>query len=170
MALLALLALIAAWDRSSPPAVDAPAAPIAQEEPQAPNLSGEALRAAHEQCSRKAGEEFRRAWNEGSVATADWLETAEFSNHYNAKLGVCFYLLAVVRRTPADAGEAVLRRLMLFDVNEGELYGEYRGPESGGSAGAGMPAICRVAALYCASRNEWDRLVEPFMETKTGAS
>jgi hypothetical protein len=117
----------------------------------------------------KAGEEFRRAWNDGAVRTDDGLETAEYANYYNEKFDACFYELTVVRHTPAEGGDAVLLRKMLFDVNEGELYGEYRGPESGGSPGAGLPEVCRVAGLYCGSRREWDRLVEPFMETRAGA-
>jgi hypothetical protein len=65
-----------------------------------------------------------------------------------------------VRRTPTEAGDATLLRKMLFDINEGELYGEYRGRETG------MPKICQVASLYCASLNEWERLAGRFMETQ----
>jgi hypothetical protein len=169
LALAVLLVVIAFWDRPSPLQGGTAAMPVAQEQPQLPKLTEQQRHAADAQCRTKAGEEFRRAWNDGAVRTGDGLETAEFANYYNEKFDACFYELTVVRRTPAEGGDAVLLRKMLFDVNEGELYGEYRGPESGGSPGAGMPEVCRVAGLYCGSRREWDRLVEPFMETRAGA-
>jgi len=160
LALVLLIAMIAFWDRSPSPKVDIPVAPAAQDEPAALHLSGSERMAADEQCSRKSREEFRRAWNEGTVSTANGQETAAFTHHYNEKLRVCFYELAVVRRMPTQAGDATPLRKMLFDINEGELYGEYQGPNSG------IPKVCQVASLYCASLNEWDRLAEQFMETK----
>ena len=81
---------------------------------------------------------------------------AEFRNHYNAKLDTCFYLLTLV-----TSGS---RKKMLFDVNGGELYGEYLGPAEFTSPVAERPKTCRVESFYCASGREWEVLVEPYMQ------
>ena len=83
--------------------------------------------------------------------------TAEFTNHYNAKLDACFYLVTVKQST------GTLRKL-LFDINERELYGEYLGPATYESPAASLPKACRVAGFYCASGREWDVLVKSYME------
>jgi len=120
------------------------------------------------QCAQKSGDEFRRAWNEGTVSTDAWTETAKYASHYNAPQDACFFLITVVRQ-PTAPGTVMLVRQMLYDVNQGELYGEYVGPEAGGAPGAGLPDTCRVTSLYCASRGEWGRLAATFMESGTGA-
>lgn len=156
LALLTLLGALCACDapprskESTPPAAQvdekAPAAPLSKQ--QADELS--------EQCGKMSREQFRRAWKEGSENTAEGETTAEFKNHYNPKLSTCFYLLTV-----ASAGTL---KKMLFDINGGELYGEYLGPAAVVSPPASFPKTCRVESLYCASGREWDVLVRPYME------
>jgi hypothetical protein len=100
-------------------------------------------------CEKMSSEQFRRAWKDGIVDTADGKMTAEFVNHYNAKLNTCFYLLTV-------ASASTLKR-MLFDMNGGELYGEYLGPAIVESPSASRPKTC-------ASEGEWGVLVRSYME------
>jgi len=166
--LLAVIAVVALWDRRPVPRVAATPTPVAQEEAASLNRSEEETSQAIAQCAQKSGEEFRRAWNEGAVSTDAWTEIAEYASHYNAQKDACFFMISVVRQLPAD-GAVMLMRKMLYDVNEGELYGEYVGPPAGGAPGSALPERCRMTAFYCASRREWDRLAATFMESGTGA-
>jgi hypothetical protein len=161
--LLVFVGAVAFWDRRPAPRPESFHPEAVAEQPPARAISAERLREAGERCARKSAEEFRRAWGQ-DVRTDEWRETADYRSHYNAALDSCFYLLEVVRHTAVDGG-AVLVREMLFDVNEGELYGEYTGPAAGGLPGAGLPRTCRVAGFYCASRREWQRLAGAFMES-----
>jgi hypothetical protein len=108
-----------------------------------------------EQCGKQSREQFRRAWQDGKENAADGKLGAEFTSHYNGKLNTCFYLLTV-----ASANSL---KKMLFDINGGELYGEYLGPAQAESPASGQPKICRVESFYCASAREWDVLVAPYM-------
>ena len=148
------------------PRVGATPAPVIQEQPSSVNLTAEEMSRAVAQCAQKSGEEFRRAWNDGTVSTDAWTESAEYTSHYNAQQDACFFMISVVRQLPAN-GAVMLIRKMLYDVNEGELYGEYVGPQAGGSPGSAMPERCRMTAFYCASRKEWDRLAATFTESGT---
>ncbi len=107
-------------------------------------------------CEKAAREQFRRAWKDGREKTTTGESIAEFRNHYNERLKTCFYLLTV-----ASAGTL---NKMLFDINGGELYGEYLGPASSDAPPAAFPKTCMVESLYCASGREWDVLVRPYME------
>jgi hypothetical protein len=166
--LLAVIAVVALWDRRPVPRTVSAPAPIAQEQPASVHRSVDEMSQSIAQCAQKSGEEFRRAWNDGTLSTDAWTETAEYTSHYNAKQDACFFLITVVRQLPAT-GAVMLVRKMLYDANEGELYGEYAGPQAGGSPGSAMPDRCRMTAFYCASRKEWDRLAETFMEPGSGA-
>ena len=163
--LLAMVAAVLLLDRRPASRFETPNAPAVQEKSGVPRLSVAQLRQAVDRCTQKAGTEFRRAWDQGTVSTDAWSETADYASHYNARLDVCFYLVTVVRHLPASE-TVMLVRQMLFDVNDGELYGEYRGPEAGGAPGAQLPDVCRMTGFYCASRREWDVLAEAFMEPK----
>ena len=153
-ALLTLLGALAACD--APPRVEKPEPLKAPEKPAAAPLSRQQADERSAQCAKASREQFQRAWKDGKENTVDGPLTAEFTNHYNAKLNTCFYLLTV-----ASAG--TLKR-MLFDVNGGELYGEYLGPAIIESPAASRPKTCRVESLYCASGGEWEVLVRPYME------
>ena len=100
-----------------------------------------------ENCGRKAREGFKRD------QAADATKTAEFRSHYHEKLDACFYLVTVRR-----GEDRVSSRL--FDINEGELYGEYLGP----AAAESSPDACRMVGLYCGSRREWEVLAGFFMQ------
>ena len=107
------------------------------------------------QCESRAREQFRRGWRDGKENGADGAMSAEFMHHYNGKMNTCFYLLTVT-----TAG--TLKR-MLFDVDSGELYGEYLGPAQFESPRDAVPKTCRVESFYCASGREWDVLVAPYL-------
>jgi hypothetical protein len=154
LAFFTLLGLVSACD--APPRVRDPVPRKVQEKPAAPALSKRQVAEMAEQCARLSREQFRRAWKEGKENTADGPVTAEFLNHYNAKLNTCFYLLTVV-------SPGTLKK-MLFDINGGELYGEYLGPANTESPAASRPKTCRIENLYCASGREWDVLAEPYMQ------
>lgn len=154
LALLALLVVVSACD-APPREKEAIPLPVREKVAAAP-LSKQQAGERSEQCGRMAREQFRRGWGDGVVNGDAGQMTAEFTNHYNAKLGVCFYLLTVVA--------AGTRKRMLFDVNGGEQYGEYLGPMEFDSPAAERPKACRVENFYCASGREWDVLAGPYME------
>jgi hypothetical protein len=120
-----------------------------------------------EQCGKMSHEQFRRAWTSGTENTAEGQMTAEFAHHYNAKLNTCFYLLTVNRYAHkngrGDAPASTLNK-MLFDINGGELYGEYLGLATAESPAGSFPKTCRVEGLYCASAREWEVLVRAYFE------
>ena len=153
LALLTLLAALAACDprppvqQAAPPKVEENTAPAPLSRKQAGERSA--------QCGKSALEQFRRAWKDGTEVTAEGKTTAQYASHYNATLNTCFYLLTI-------ASPATLKK-MLFDVNGGELYGEYLGSTVIESP-VGRPKTCRMESLYCASGGEWDVLVRPYME------
>ncbi len=153
LALLTLFAALAACDPRPP--VQQAAPPRAEEKPVPAPLSKKQAGELSAQCRKSALEQFRRGWKDGSEVTAEGKTTAQYASHYNAKLKTCFYLLTV-------ASPATLRK-MLFDVNGGELYGEYLGSTVVESP-VGRPKTCRMESFYCASGGEWDVLVRPYME------
>lgn len=122
----------------------------------APALSKQQVAENSEQCGRKSRAQFSRDWKDGVEKTAEGKTTAEFASHYNAKLNTCFYLLTV-----ASPGT---RKKMLFDINGGELYGEYLGAAVVDAPKPPIPKACRVESFYCASEREWHVLIEPYME------
>ena len=154
LALLMLLGAVSACD--APQRNKEPAPPKAQEKKTAPSLSMQQLYERSEQCGKLSREQFRRAWKDGAVETEDGRVAAEFTSHYNEKLNTCFYLLTVT-------STSTLKK-MLFDVNGGELYGEFQGPTAVESPAASRPKACRVESFYCASWREWEVLIESYME------
>ena len=120
-----------------------------------PPLSKKQVTDLSEKCAKSSREQFQRALRDGIESTSEGKATAEHVSHYNAKLNSCFYLLTVT-------STATLKK-MLFDVNGGELYGEFLGSPVVESP-VGRPKSCRVESFYCASGGEWDVLVRPYME------
>lgn len=151
-ALLTLLAALAACD-PRPPEKPVPP-PKAEEKPAPAPLSKKQAGEFSAQCGKAALEQFRRGWKDGTEVTAEGKTIAEYASHYNARLKTCFYLLTVT--------SPVTLKKMLFDVNGGELYGEYLGSTVVESP-VGRPKTCRMESFYCASGGEWDVLVRPYM-------
>ncbi len=153
-ALLALLGALCACDPSVRDREAKP--PAAQEKVAAAPLSQQQVDELSGLCEKTSREQFRRAWKDGSETTVEGKTTAAFRHYYNQRLSTCFYLLSL------NSGST--RRKMLYDVNGGELYGEYLGPATVESPQASFPKTCRVESFYCASGGEWDVLVRPYME------
>ena len=167
LALLVLLGALCACNPSSrDKEVVQPAAPE-QKKVVAPALTKQQLDERSERCAKMAGEQFRRAWKDGTEKTADERMVAVFTHHYNVRLNTCFYLLTVNRYANKDGpggAPATTLNKMLFDVDGGELYGEYLGPPTSEAPVISFPKACIVESLYCASGREWDVLVKPYME------
>jgi hypothetical protein len=165
---LALLTLLgAAGACNAPPPAKKPAPPAPQEKQAPAPLSRQQIDERTETCGKRARDEYRRDWQDGIVTTADGHLAAEFASHYNAKLDTCFYLLTVSRfanrNGQADVPAETLL-IKLFDLGDGELYGEYSGPAAADTPAVRSPATCRVDSFFCASRGEWEVLLEPYME------
>jgi hypothetical protein len=154
LAFLTLLGAACACD--APPRDKEPVQPAVQGEAAPVSLSKQETDALSERCGKMSLEQFHRARKDGIENTADGKATAEFAHHYNTKLTTCFYLLTV-------SSSGTLNK-MLFDINGGELYGEYLGPAIIESPADARPKTCRIESFYCASGREWDVLVEPYMQ------
>jgi hypothetical protein len=141
-ALCALACLVSACDRPPAP-VEAPQ-PVVQERAE-PVPSPKQIADRSEQCRQKSSEAFRRSRKDPEKGAA------AFTSHYNARMNSCFYLVTV--DNPGEQSRT------LYDLSEGELYGEFLGPAEG------EPKTCRLIAFYCASGREWDVLVRPYMES-----
>jgi hypothetical protein len=165
LALLTLLGALCACD--APPRDAKPMQPLARDRERAAVPSKEQVRERSGQCAKRSRDRFRRDWKDGSAETADGRMTADFTNHYNAKLGACFYLLTVSHaandngQVGASAGTV---RKMLFDIDTAELYGEYLGPATDGSPTDAFPTTCRMESLHCGSGREWEALLERYIQ------
>lgn len=154
LAIWTLLGALSACD--APPKVQQPAPPSPAEIPAVAPLSKQQADDLAAQCGKWSREQFQRAWKDGKEVTAQGQSTAEFAFHYNKSLNVCFYLLTV-------SSDSTLKK-MLFDINGGELYGEFLGPVIVESPAASRPKTCRIESFYCASVREWEVLAEPYMK------
>jgi len=152
LALLVIFAMFLAWYRPSPE--QAPVLPPARE-PALPVLSEHQIVERAGQCEQASRGAFRREWQEGAVDAAGGPITADFKNHYDAKLDTCFYLLIVKRSGTLSK--------KLYDADTRELYGEYLGAAAIEPPPASQPKTCRVESLYCASEGEWDVLVTSYL-------
>lgn len=150
----------------APPPSNPSAPPAAEQKAQAATRSKQQISELSERCAKTSRDQFRRDWKDGIVPAPDGQWIAEFSHHYNAKRRTCFYLLTVIH-SPHSSNQSGASpstvRAMLFDIHSGEQYGEYLGPAPVGASMAGLPATCRIEAMYCASQGEWDVLLEPYM-------
>ena len=152
---LALLTLLAALAACEPRPQARPPEPPKEEKPAQPPLSTKQVTDLSEKCAKSSREQFQRALRDGIETTSEGKAAAEHVSHYNAKLNSCFYLLTVT--------SAATLKKMLFDINGGELYGEFLGGATLESPAA-RPKACRVESFYCASAGEWEVLVRSYME------
>jgi len=155
LTLLTMLGAVSACD--SPPPAREPTPPTAKFQEAPPALSKQQVSELAEQCATRSRDQFRRDWKDGAVSTADGQLNAEFIHHYNVKSNTCFYLLTVNRPLSMVS-------IKLFDIGDGEQYGEYSGPAVAGSPPTSLPKTCSIEAMYCASRREWGVLLRPYME------
>jgi len=134
-----LVAVLSACD--APPQVAAPAPSKVPHKPAEAPPSKQQLEALSGECEKLA--------REGGKG-------AEIASHYNVKLKSCFYVITEV------SGDTLRKKL--FDLNGGDLYGEYLGPAVVESPATPRPKTCRIESFHCASAREWDVLAEPYMQ------
>jgi hypothetical protein len=111
-----------------------------------------------QQCQESAAKYKAEAWPKGAMADSGL--HAKFESHYNAKLNRCFVLETVSQVSRSPALKRILPRetQRLLDADDKTEFGKYD------SWGDGPPMTCSLQETKCASRQEWLRLVEPFME------
>ena len=115
-----------------------------------------------ERCGKRAEESFRRDWGEGIKNTDSGPMIADYRNHYNRKLNKCFVLLSVLtgqNKNKKEKNGGVSRSIMLYDINESRMYGNFLQFEFGRP-----PIQCHVFDKKCQSEDEWNSLVSPYME------
>jgi len=142
----------------APPRAEKPAPPVVKAKAPVlvPSKPAPGALSTSEQCAKASRAIFQRDWKHGTVNSADGPMKADYRHHYHAARSTCFYLLTL-------ASTSTLRK-MLFDVDGGELYGEFHGPAIVESPVLSKPKNCRVESLYCASDGEWEVLVRAYME------
>jgi hypothetical protein len=109
------------------------------------------------QCEEFVAKLYDAAWpsekrNEAGVQ-------ARFEAHYNTKWSKCFYLESVSTLSRSPAMKRILTRDIqrLLDAGEGTVYGMYDAWNDN------PPMTCWLGQRKCASRQEWERLVGPYM-------
>lgn len=111
-----------------------------------------------EQCGKLVARLFQDNWGDGK--TTDGGARGRFEGHYNRKLNKCFLLRTVsgVYRNDEQRRNVRLESEQLFDANENKNYGQF------GNYHDNLPLTCWVQGTRCRSKEEWDRLIKPFME------
>jgi hypothetical protein len=109
-----------------------------------------------ERCGKQAAEYFKQEYGNGTSGTKDWLQTADYSNHYNKINNKCFVLLTISNIPYKDKASRTFK--MLFDLNEHKEYGGFL------EFGTDKPSLCKVSGTFCNSEDEWDALAKPFIE------
>ena len=113
--------------------------------------------AMQERCGRRAAEVFEKKFGKsGVVNTPDGQATASYRNHYNSEMNKCFILITYLDQPFKKDNTST--SMTLYDVNEFKVYARYSKLDS-----AATPDECGAGTKACSSREEWARLVAPFM-------
>jgi hypothetical protein len=110
-----------------------------------------------ERCGNLAARTFQKEWGSNSVNTKDGHMTADYENHYSARLNKCFYLEISTSYVERKEGITTIKSLLLYDLNENKRYGEFR--ELGD-----LLRLCEVRGTRCNSEAEWRRLARRYLE------
>jgi hypothetical protein len=114
-------------------------------------------------CAAQAEHVFRSGgWSLAGAAVNGII--GAYSNHYNTRLGRCFMVMSTT--SPHNA----FSTLVLTDAFEGTTYGSFY--SSWSANGGTVVAECDLTipnseAKQCSSREQWLRLISPFIETGT---
>jgi len=109
-----------------------------------------------EKCRKSASEFFATHFGSGNT-NDDYGRTIDtYMNHYNKKLNKCFILIDE-KVYPKDQLIHMTESRILFDANENKEYG------SAGTMNDGS-FYCDMLNKECCSINEWNTLLEPYME------
>jgi hypothetical protein len=114
-----------------------------------------------QKCAQQSKAEFNRSG-------FDKDDTANFTNHYNAKLNKCFVEMFSMKSHRTPYVPTVYRSVS--DAFEGKTYGEYMWiNDLGKKYWEVKPFVCKVTLLsgedkYCESDREFEELIKVYME------
>jgi len=111
-----------------------------------------------EKCNKLVEKQFRERRGAGEGGTMK----SRFESHYNVKRSKCFFL-EVVSGTVVDKTNeksSTVEIQALWDANENTQYGWFKEMDSL----AGRQSECFVQRTACRGREEWQRLIRPFLE------
>jgi hypothetical protein len=120
-----------------------------------------------ERCGKTAGDEFRRNWPDPVRRHESGFKIADYSNHYQAKLNKCFYLLRITHITNKSktSEQSVTKTMLLKDINEAKIYASFTSAPAGNAQLiGGAPMDCKVLGKACASKEDWEAQVKQYME------
>ena len=113
-----------------------------------------------ERCGKRTDELFKREYGtSGVINTKDGQALVGYRNHYNKKLNKCFFLLTYSDLPYKNKKTAASTQISLYDISENREYGSYfiRVVDK-------LPIHCKVLDKLCRSEQEWNSLVNPYME------
>jgi hypothetical protein len=111
-----------------------------------------------QQCREQVAKVYRDAWPKG--VTDDANSRVRFDAHYNSRLGKCVFLETVsgVSRSPALKRILPRETQRLGDADENRNLGKFdRWNDE-------APVTCWVQDKKCGSKQEWERLIRPYLE------
>ena len=118
-----------------------------------------------EKCGKDAREWFDHNNLEEGAAAAGILMNSDFTNHYNEHLNRCYAVLIETgtmfhSQWPSDKTKQMVMTLdkHLVEVAENKDVGHFFINST-----IDKPISCNVGDQTCGSREEWDRLVAPYM-------
>jgi len=123
-----------------------------------------------ERCQKSADAWFQ----ENTPKAGESTSTFEYRNHYNKKLNKCFVLFTAIVPTwdsnnkRGDTGE----RNLLMDINENNEIGEFwqfniDADKKSGENKRGYGDLIDIESskqIKCDNKDDWDKLVKPYME------
>lgn len=115
-------------------------------------------RESAQQCHEQVAKLYQEKWPKG--VTADSNPHVRFDSHYNSRLGKCIFLETVsgVSRSPALKRILPRETQRLGDADENRNLGKFdRWNDE-------APVTCWVQDKKCGSKQEWERLIRPYLE------
>lgn len=92
---------------------------------------------------------------------------ANYTNHYNKRLGKCFMLLTTTSFDPTN--HSIAQVFNVTDAFEGATYAEYSDDQIGTSQAPHLfkcnQKLPNQPQVQCRALDEWKKLIEPLMET-----
>ncbi len=115
-------------------------------------------RESTQQCRELVAKLSRESWPKG--VTDDGGSRVRFDSHYNSKLGKCVFLETVsgVSRSPALKRILPRETQRLGDADEKRNLGKFD------QWNDEVPVACWVQDKKCSSKQEWERLIRPYLE------
>jgi len=125
------------------------------------------------QCARDAREWFTYAQRSGQLSTKAAVKSAEFKNHYNARLNKCFLLATSTIDSPVYP-LANNTRFELFDISENVTVARLQTMSDviGGQPVIDRVIICHIEQKYCGdgfSAKQWHEAIRSYMEDRVDA-